>query len=131
VIPADIVAENETVLDKIRRTRRAKLEIFQDHQVLRITADKSTAEYAANDVEEALQNTVSKRMNLAQYEPLLAQGTLVDDKKWVSLYSQHDFDVVSKLTRTSIDVVTDSIVRYYSPASWKIANFFAVGHQKF
>jgi hypothetical protein len=105
------------VLDQIRRARRAKLEIFKDHQVLRVTADKSTAEYAANDVEEALQSTVSKRMNLAQYEPLLAQGTLAQDKKWVALYSQQDFDVVAKLTRTSIDVASDSLVRFHTPAS--------------
>ncbi|KAF1934791.1 hypothetical protein EJ02DRAFT_362924 [Clathrospora elynae] len=102
--------ENETTLDKIGRTRRAKLDFFRHHNVLRITADKSTAEYTANDVEQALQNTDTGRINLLSYLPLLIVKKGAKDGKLVSMYSEHDFDVVSRLTRTSIEVATDTML---------------------
>ncbi|KAH7382225.1 mitochondrial inner-membrane-bound regulator-domain-containing protein [Pyrenochaeta sp. MPI-SDFR-AT-0127] len=94
--------DNGTALKKIGRIRRAKLEISKKHNVLRITADKTTAEYAANDVEEALQNAEVKRLQLKPWLPSLAHEKLPKDSKLVSLYSQVDLDMVTKLTRTSI-----------------------------
>ncbi|KAF2875468.1 mitochondrial inner-membrane-bound regulator-domain-containing protein [Massariosphaeria phaeospora] len=62
-----------TPLDRIGLERKAKLEIHWEHSVLRITADKSTAEYAADDVEQLLQRTESKRFTLSDWTPLLAE----------------------------------------------------------
>jgi hypothetical protein len=106
--PADTAAEKETLLDKIRRTRRAKLDIYKPHDILRITADKTTAEYAANDVEEAFQHTQRSRMNLNTYLGQIAKRDIKSD--WKSdlvslLYTPKDFDVVSMLTRTSVEAV--------------------------
>ncbi|CAA9959040.1 SLS domain containing protein [Pyrenophora teres f. maculata] len=100
--------QKETVLDKIRRARRAKVEVLKQYDVIRITADKSTAEYAANDIENALQTTVTERMNLLPYKPLLVDGIVSNDKKsdLTELYSQKTLDTVSKLTQTVIEVTT-------------------------
>jgi hypothetical protein len=111
--PADTAAEKETLLDKIRRTRRAKLDIYKPHDILRITADKTTAEYAANDVEEAFQHTQRSRMNLNTYLGQIAKRDIKLD--WKSdlvslLYTPKDFDVVSMLTRTSVEAVGKNMV---------------------
>ena len=100
------------MLEKIAHDRRARLNIYKDHDVLRITADKSTAEYAANDIEEALQNTTSKRMNVDTYKALLAEEVIPKDKEPALdlVYSQQDFDVVSALTRTNIEKVNETMV---------------------
>ena len=105
----------ETVLDKIRRARRVKLEVVKQQDVLRITADKSTAEYAANDIENALQTTVTERMNLLPYKPLLVHGIASNDKKsdLTELFSQNTLDTVSKLTQTNIEVTTKLVVCTY------------------
>lgn len=104
--------EKETVLDRIRRARRARLEVYNQSSILRITADKSTAEYAANDIEEALQTTVTERMNLLPYKPLLMDGIVSHDKKsdLTDLFSQKTLDSVSKLTQTIIEVTTKLVV---------------------
>jgi hypothetical protein len=109
----DTAAEKETLLDKIRRTRRARLDVYKPHDILRITADKTTAEYAADDIEEAFQHTEMKRMNLNTYLRQIANSNVTLDPKsnLVSLfYTQKDFDVVSMLTRTSIEAVGKTMV---------------------
>ncbi|KAI2481940.1 SLS domain containing protein [Pyrenophora tritici-repentis] len=100
--------EKETVLNKIRQARRAKVEVLKQFDVIRITADKSTAEYAANDIENALQTTVTERINLLPYKPLLIDGIVSNDKKpdLTELFSQKTLDTVSKLTQTVIEVTT-------------------------
>ncbi|KAG9190846.1 hypothetical protein G6011_08934 [Alternaria panax] len=100
--------EKDTLLDKIRRTRRVRLDTYKSHDILRITADKTTAEYAANDIEEAFRHTELKRMNLNSYLRQIANRNIKIDPKsnLVSLfYTQKDFDIVSKMTRTSIEAV--------------------------
>jgi hypothetical protein len=110
---ADMAAEKETLLDKIRRTRRARLDVYKQHGILRITADKTTAEYAADDIEEALQRTEMKGMNLSSYLHQSANIDVTSNPKpnLVSLfYTQKDFDIVSMLTRTSIEAVGKTMV---------------------
>jgi hypothetical protein len=90
-----------------------RLDIYKPHDALRITADKTTAEYAANDIEEAFQHTRMKRMNLNNYLRQLANGPVSIDSRsdLVSLfYTQKDFDTVSMLTRTSIEAVGKTMV---------------------
>ncbi|KAJ5023960.1 mitochondrial inner-membrane-bound regulator-domain-containing protein [Bipolaris maydis] len=90
------------VLDEIARIRKVKFQIYKHHEILRITADKSTAEYAANDVEEALQRTEVKRMNLKNYMCLLEPDMIPQDQQLdlTTLLKQKDRDVVSALTKT-------------------------------
>ncbi|RMZ66435.1 respiratory complex assembly rmp1 [Pyrenophora seminiperda CCB06] len=100
--------EKETVLDRIGRSRQAKLEVVKQQDVLRITADKTTAEYAADDIETALQTTVTERMNLLPYKQLLVDGIASNDRKsdLTELISRNILDAVSKLTQTTIEVNT-------------------------
>ncbi|KAI4714665.1 hypothetical protein J4E89_000346 [Alternaria sp. Ai002NY15] len=105
--------DKDTLFDKIRRTRRVRLDMYKPDNALRITSDKTTAEYAANDIEEAFQHTELKRMNLNNYLRQLANGPVALDSKsnLVTLfYTQKDFDVVSALTRTSIEAVGKSML---------------------
>ncbi|EUC40292.1 hypothetical protein COCMIDRAFT_109188 [Bipolaris oryzae ATCC 44560] len=99
------------VLDGIALIRKVKFEIYKHHDILRITADKSTAEYAANDVEEALQRTEVKRMNLKNYMCLLEPDLIPRDQPLdlTTLFSQKDRDVISALTKTSIAGTTRNL----------------------
>lgn len=100
------------VIDDVGLTRKVKIQIYKPHDILRITADKSTAEYAANDIEMALQHTETKRMNLKNYMHLLEEDVIPEDKKLdlTGIYSQKDLDVVSALTKTSIAVTSKNLV---------------------
>jgi hypothetical protein len=69
---------------------------------LRITADKATAEYAADDIEEALQGTESKKMNLKPWIPCLEKDKQPTDQKLAPLYTEKDFEAVTAFTRASI-----------------------------
>ncbi|KAF2824791.1 hypothetical protein CC86DRAFT_353360 [Ophiobolus disseminans] len=95
-------AGDETILDKVGKERKARLEIYEPHSVLRITADKSTAEYAANDIQEALKNTEVKKLQLKPWIPCLDQDKVPEDRKLAALYTKEDFATVASLTRTSI-----------------------------
>lgn len=104
------VGESDTILDKVGTSRRAKLEVFEDHNVLRITADKTTAEYAATDIEESLQNTEVKRLNLKPWVPLLVKEKVPEGARLHSLFTKSDYDTVSTLTRTSIVPAGEAMV---------------------
>lgn len=109
------------LLDEIALIRKVKLQIYKHHDILRITADKSTAEYAANDVEEALQRTEVKRMNLKNYMRLLEPDMIPRDQQLdlTTLFSQKDRDVISALTKTSIAGTTRNLftIRGFDNAS--------------
>jgi hypothetical protein len=49
------------------------MEIYWPHHVLRITADKNSAEYAARDVEAVLKGTSRLQLNLEPWRPFLAK----------------------------------------------------------
>jgi hypothetical protein len=95
-------AGDETVLNKISRERKARIQVYQQHCALRITADKTTAEYAANDVEEALQKVEVKKLQLKPWIPCLEEDKVPKDKKLATLYTQEDFDMVTSLIHTSV-----------------------------
>jgi hypothetical protein len=113
---ANIITGKESTLDRIVRTRRARFELYRQYNVIRITADKTTAEYAANDIEEVLQNTASRKVNLRSWLPLLAEGTLPKDGQLQSLFSQGDLDVVSRLTRTNIAWTGNTVCKTFKQA---------------
>ncbi|KZM19997.1 uncharacterized protein EKO05_0003344 [Ascochyta rabiei] len=58
---------NDSNLARIAKIRNAKVEIHWPTNVLRITADKNTAEYTANDVEEALSKTHTTSLDLKRW----------------------------------------------------------------
>lgn len=68
---AMLTSGTETALDRIGQTRKARLEVDTADKVLRITADKHTAEYAANDVELLLQASESQRFHFSTWVPHL------------------------------------------------------------
>jgi hypothetical protein len=82
--------------------RKAKIEIHQQHSVLRITADRTTAEYVADDIEEALQNVETKKVQLKSWIPWLDTAKVPEDQKLATLYTEEDFHMVTSLTRASI-----------------------------
>ncbi|RAR06973.1 hypothetical protein DDE83_006694 [Stemphylium lycopersici] len=97
------IGENNK-LDHISRTRNVKFDTYKPHDVVRITADQATAEYAANDIEEALQHTEMKRMNLKNYMSLLQDGTIPRGERMdlTSIYSQKQLHLAASVTKTSI-----------------------------
>jgi hypothetical protein len=82
--------------------RKAQIQIHQQHSILRITADKTTAEYVAEDIEEALQNVETKKVQLKAWIPWLEKAKVPEDKKLATLYTEEDFRMVTSLTRASI-----------------------------
>lgn len=99
---AMLILLDESPLAKIRQTRKVKLEIQLAQSVLRITSDKTTAEYAANDVEEALQNTAVTRVDLEPWTKYLVKSKVPEDGMLATLYTQEDFDMVASLSGVSI-----------------------------
>lgn len=53
-IKTDLAVGNDSALARIAKVRNAKAEIHWPTNVLRITADKNTAEYTADDIEATL-----------------------------------------------------------------------------
>ncbi|KAF2676140.1 hypothetical protein K458DRAFT_380438 [Lentithecium fluviatile CBS 122367] len=86
----------ETPLDRIGKYRKAKIEIHWPHNVLRITADKNTAEYAADDIETILQKTERKQINLNPWIPYLDKNCTAGDL--VDVISDKSLEAIASLT---------------------------------
>jgi len=99
---ADNIPDEETILTKISGARKARIEVYQPHNVLRITADKTTAEYAANDIVDTLRTHIASKLQLKIWKPHLEEGKAPKDGKLATLYSDEDFRIVTNVTRTSI-----------------------------
>jgi hypothetical protein len=99
---ANNISGEETILTKISGTRKARIEVYQPHNVLRITADKTTADYAANDIEEALRKHITSKLQLKTWIPHLEEGKAPADERLATLYSDEDFRIVTNVTRASI-----------------------------
>ncbi|KAF1958334.1 hypothetical protein CC80DRAFT_442254 [Byssothecium circinans] len=97
-----------TPLDRIGQDRKAKVEIFGANNVVRITADKNTAEYAADDIEQLIQNVETKSLDLEAWAPYLAENTSVEGVK--RLFSEKDLRAVSTMTEASIFVTSERSV---------------------
>ena len=65
----NLSAESPTLLDRIGNMRKAKIEIYWPPNVLRITADMSSAEYAADDIQSHLKNTEVQKLFLQRSPP--------------------------------------------------------------
>jgi hypothetical protein len=95
----DFATGNDSTLTRIARVRNAKAEIHWTSNVLRITADKVTAEYTADDIEAALSKTHSKTFTPEHWKGLLAEQQV---SKRSSLSDSLPLDYVSSLTGTYI-----------------------------
>jgi hypothetical protein len=82
--------------------------VYQQHSILRITADKTTAEYTAFDVEKALQNIHVKKVQLKLWVPWLEEAKVSEDLKLADLFTQEHLDMVTSLTRVSIQKIDGS-----------------------
>lgn len=101
----DVYPANQTALDKIGKTRMAKLEVSAADKVVRITADKHTAEYTADDVEQLLQASESLRVNLKDWSPLLE----IDNPTVENVFPQNVLSTVGSLTGAYLQRATDTV----------------------
>lgn len=82
--------------------RKTKLEIHRQHSILRITADKTTAEYVANDIEKALQDVAVKQLGLEPWIDSLEPSKVPKDKQIAALYTNEDLQMIASFTRVSV-----------------------------
>jgi hypothetical protein len=95
--PTDTLLGDDSTLARIARVRNAKAEIHWTSNVLRITADKVTAEYTADDVEATLSKAYSKTFTPEHWKGLLAEQQV---SKRSRLSASLPLDYVSSLTGT-------------------------------
>jgi hypothetical protein len=103
---------DKATFETIASTRKAKLQVHRGDNVVRITADKNAAEFAANDIEDVLRNTETatvpmKGWNVHLYDPRL--GPAKNKERFgtsdvTRLFAQKDIDHVAELTRTDISL---------------------------
>jgi hypothetical protein len=103
---------DKATFETIASTRKAKLQVHRGDNVVRITADKNAAEFAANDIEDALRNAEMaivpmKGWNVHLYDPRL--GPAENKERFgtsdvTRLFAQKDIDHVAELTRTDISL---------------------------
>lgn len=93
----DFATGDDSTLTRIAKIRNAKAEIHWTSNVLRITADKVTAEYTADDIEATLSKTHSKTFTPEHWKGLLAEQQV---SKRPSLSDSLPLDYVSSLTGT-------------------------------
>ncbi|KAF1922746.1 uncharacterized protein M421DRAFT_349933 [Didymella exigua CBS 183.55] len=90
---------NDSALARIARIRNAKAEIHWPTNVLRITADKTTAEYMADDVEAALSKARTTSLDLKLW---VGQLNEVRVATYPNLAASLPAEYVSSLTGTTI-----------------------------
>lgn len=104
-----MASDNDSALARIARTRGAVVEIHWPTKILRITADKNTAEYTADDVETALAKARTKALSLKPWMPQLDEARLA---AYRTLVASLPADFVSAQTVTNVVVKDDDTVRY-------------------
>jgi hypothetical protein len=95
-------AEGDTFFKTLSETRKARIEVHQQHCVVRITADKTTAEYTADDVEKAIISFHVTKLRLKLWKPFVQENKVQKDRGLATLYTQEQLDMVSSLTRVGI-----------------------------
>lgn len=104
----DIAAGRDSALTRIATTRNAKAEIHWPTRVLRITADKTTAEYMADDVETALGKARTTSLDLKHWVGQLDEARIAT---YPTLAACLPVEYVSTLTGTKIYVSNEHTVR--------------------
>jgi hypothetical protein len=101
----------KTPLDRIGKDRKAKVEIHWPHNVLRITADKNTAEYAADDIEQLLQNTETKHFHLNPWVPYLDKDYTTGGEL-IRIISEKSLNAVASMTGATLQIANANQVCY-------------------
>ncbi|CAI6333173.1 unnamed protein product [Periconia digitata] len=97
-----------TPLDRVGIIRKAKIEIDASSSVIRITADKTTAEYAADDIEQLLKGIHSTRLDLKKWIPYLSD---YDESKGMRAYLPDNvLHNISAMTQASVLPVTGDTI---------------------
>ncbi|KAL5416573.1 hypothetical protein PMIN03_002112 [Paraphaeosphaeria minitans] len=104
-----LTSGSESALDRIGQTRKARLEVNTVDKVLRITADKHTAEYAANDVEQLLQASETQRFHFTTWVPHLET---IDGSEPTTerVFPDDVLATVTALTGAQLQRVADKII---------------------
>jgi histidinol dehydrogenase len=98
----------------VANTRKVKAEVINS-SVIRITAPKSNAEYAANDIEQLLQSTTTHKFRLRDWE----KANLLDKERipangLVNIYTSESLQVIGKASGAYIQSVSNDMVCYKS-----------------
>lgn len=103
------------MLERISTIRKAGIQTRSvgNTFVVRITADKTTADYTASDIEEAVKSAKIKQLPLKFWTPLLDNSS-VKDKDPLSYFKSTDLDMIAKLTRTAITQNSKNLVSLYN-----------------
>jgi hypothetical protein len=110
-------AESSTSLDRVANARKAKIEVVWP-SVIRITAAKTNAEYAADDIEQLLQNTVSIKFHIGDWR----KAELLDEEpikvnKLVDVFSQSSLQAIGRLSGVFIQPVAADTVCWRNNAA--------------
>ena len=98
-------------MDRIGRERRARLEVYEQDNVVRITADKNTAEYAADDVEALLQDCKSDLFDLEPWIPSLE--TAYATAEVGAIFPEEALREVASMTGALVQVSSKTVSRLY------------------
>ncbi|KAF3040740.1 hypothetical protein E8E12_008460 [Didymella heteroderae] len=109
---------NDSALARIARIRKAKAEIHWPTNVLRITADKTTAEYTADDVEAVLSKARTTSLDLKLWVGQLNEARVAT---YPNLAASLPAEYVSSLTGTNIFVSNDHILKIHGLDEGSIA----------
>lgn len=91
------------------------MEIHWEGNVLRITADKSSAEYAVHDITDALEKTEAHTWNLKPWLPFMEREP--GKAKISNFFSQKSLQTIGQATGTNIHSITGDEVRHVSSLS--------------
>ncbi|KAF2634859.1 hypothetical protein P280DRAFT_474304 [Massarina eburnea CBS 473.64] len=97
-----------TPLDRIGRDRKASIEMHTTDHVVRVTADKSTAEYVANDIEKLVHDIETKHFDVSVWAPYLEEHVISQDM--TKVFRETDLEAVSTMTEASIHVKPNMVI---------------------
>ena len=92
-----LTAGPQSRLDRIASSRLVKIESCPRPDVIRITANLSSAEYAAGDVESCLATAQEDSFNLREWKPHMI-ASAVPDGKMAGLFSQADLKTIENVS---------------------------------
>ena len=108
---ADLHTGAPSALDRIGRMRKAKIEVLDRLNLLRVTAAKSAAEFVADDIERLLTSTERARFLLDPWLGFLPKKDRPKDlKQLVDFFPKQSFRQVESLTGTAVQPVSYNLV---------------------
>ncbi|KAF2744861.1 hypothetical protein M011DRAFT_159351 [Sporormia fimetaria CBS 119925] len=109
-LPLLTVGAPSTVLSRVGNLRKAKVEVLQKPLRVQITAAKSNAEYAADDIERVVQNVAGHQFRISEW----AEAGLLDTEKLGKKLGEKLVDI---FPAGSLQAVGDINGAYIQPVS--------------